>query len=95
MQIRSKLLKILEESGIYIDEEEKKKDIDLRDYITDSIQFVGFIVEIEEELNMEFPNDLLLFDQIASLNGFANTIESIMLGECMVVSEQFEYSGLL
>lgn len=81
MTIRYKLLDILESNGIYVDRKKNENDIDLRDYITDSIQFISFIVEIEKELNMEFPDEFLLFDKIASLNGFSNIIESIILGE--------------
>lgn len=87
MEVRDKLLILLEENGIFITKEETEDDIDLRDYITDSIQFVSLIVEIEKELNIEFPNELLLFDSIASLNGFSNTIKSILAGEYICSQE--------
>lgn len=79
MNVREKLLDILELNGIFIDREKNKDDIDLREYISDSIQFISFIVEIEKEMNMEFPNELLFFDKIASLNGFSNILESVIL----------------
>ena len=82
MSVREKLLNILEDSGIFIDKDniENKHEIDLREYIIDSIQFISFIVEIEKELN-------LLYDNIASLNGFATIIESIISGEYIVQNE--------
>ena len=89
MSVREKLLNILEDSGIFIDKDniENKHEIDLREYIIDSIQFISFIVEIEKELNMEFPDEGLLYDNIASLNGFATIIESIISGEYIVQNE--------
>lgn len=81
MNAREKILEILEANGIFVDKEKIEDDIDLREYITDSIQFISFIVEIEKELKMEFPDEFLLFDKIASLNGFSNIIGSVLSGE--------------
>ena len=89
MDVREKLLNILEDSGIFIDRDniQSENDIDLREYITDSIQFISFIVEIEKELNMEFPDEYLLYDKIASLNGFSAIIESFISGEYALQNE--------
>ena len=81
MEVKVKLIEILNENGIYISPNTEESDIDLREYITDSMQFVSFIVAVEESLGIVFPNEMLLYDSIASLNGFSNTIESIMKGE--------------
>jgi acyl carrier protein len=81
MEIRETLLAILEANGIYIDRKDTGNDMDLRDYITDSIQFINFIVEIEQEYSIEFPDDVLLYDNIASLNGFASIIEFTVTGQ--------------
>ena len=51
--------------------------MDLTEYILDSIQFISFIVELERELNIEFPDELLLYDNIRSLNGFISLIENL------------------
>ena len=81
MDVREKLLYVLEANGIFVDRNKIEEDIDLREYVTDSIQFISFIVEIEKELNMEFPDEFLLFDKIASLNGFTNIIASFLSDE--------------
>ena len=97
MEVREKLLNILEDSGIFIDRDniQSENDIDLREYITDSIQFISFIVEIEKELNMEFPDEYLLYDKIASLNGFSTIIKSVVAGECALQNELLqEYDPL-
>lgn len=79
MEVKDKLINIFQDNGIYIDKKKMGEDIDLRDYITDSIQYISFIVEIEKEFDIEFPDELLLFDKIASLNGFSNIIKAIIL----------------
>ena len=91
MNVREKILNILEDNGIFIaqDNIQGENDIDLREYITDSIQFIGFIVEIEKELNMEFPDESLLYEKIASLNGFSTLIESVISGEYVLQNELF------
>jgi acyl carrier protein len=81
MDVREKILEILDTNGIWVDADIAEDDIDLREYIVDSFQFISFIVEIEKEFNMEFPEEFLLFDKIASLNGFSNIIKSILSGE--------------
>jgi len=97
MDVREKLLNILEDSGIFIDRDniQSENDIDLREYITDSIQFISFIVEIEKELNMEFPDEYLLYDKIASLNGFSAIIESFVSGEYALQNELLQADDLL
>ena len=67
---RKDIIPILSNIGILIDEQMETFDVDLTEYILDSIQFISFIVELERELNIEFPDELLLYDNIRSLNGF-------------------------
>ena len=81
MDIREKLLEILNENGIYIDKNKTTDDIDLREYIIDSMQFISFIVEIENKLNIEIPDECLIYDNISSLNGFSNIISCIVSGD--------------
>jgi acyl carrier protein len=79
-EVREKLLGILEESGLYIDRESPEEDLDLREYIVDSVQFMGFIVEIENQFDIEIPDEVLAYDNLASLNGLTSVIESIADG---------------
>ena len=55
-------------------------DIDLSEYIIDSLQFISFIVEIENKFGIEIPDELLNIENLKSLNGFSQLIENI-LGE--------------
>ena len=53
-------------------------DIDLTEYIEDSVQFVQFIVALEDNLNIEIPDALLNFELLTSWNGFKSMLEDIL-----------------
>ncbi len=72
--IKKQIFEILDENGIYIEPGDTGEDIDLREYLVDSIQYVYFIVELEERLGVELPDEILIYDNLASLNGFVNMV---------------------
>ena len=74
MDIRSKIISLFEENGVHLDLRLNEQDIDLRDYIYDSLHFVSFVVELEEALEIEIADEMLLYENLSSLNGFANMI---------------------
>lgn len=69
---------IFDEFGIYLDASDADADIDLREYIVDSLQFIYFIVELEEQLNISIPDELLTYDNISSINGFAGMMVKLL-----------------
>lgn len=73
--IRQKILELMSDIGYFI--EDASIDVDIRDYIIDSIEFIGFIVQLEEKLNISFPDEYLMIDTLESLNGLANLLSSI------------------
>lgn len=61
--IKDIILKTLSEMGISIDapdsspdkvETSPPQDIDIRDYIADSIMFISFVIELEKNLKLSF-----------------------------------------
>lgn len=78
MDIRDKVLECFLNIGVVIDSTED--DIDLKEYIVDSMQFITAIVEIERIFSIEFPDELLLYETFDSLNGLINIIEGILIG---------------
>ena len=52
-------------------------DTDLREWIVDSMMFISFIVELENEFSIQIPDNLLEYDTISSLDGLLNIIESL------------------
>ena len=54
---------------------DQEQDFDIRDYISDSIQFMDFIVRIEDKLQIELSDDFLDYDLLLSSVALANKIE--------------------
>lgn len=69
------ILNVLNDMGLTI--EYSDKDIDLREYIVDSLEFVSFIMEIEQSFDIEIPSNLLLYDNISSIVGFSAIIDEL------------------
>lgn len=74
--IKAIIIESLEELGIYIDKEED--DIDINEYGIDSFLYISFIVLLEEKMKISFPDELLLFDNFSSVNGFANLVKGLL-----------------
>ena len=72
VDIKLRIQKILMESGIMVDSIEE--DFDMRDVIQDSIQFISFIVNLEEDLEITVTDELLSYDAIASYDNFCKNI---------------------
>ena len=76
MDVKEKLLQCFLNIGVVINDTED--DVDLKEYITDSVQFIAAIVEIERIFSIEFPDELLLFSVFDSFNGLVKIVESIL-----------------
>lgn len=60
-EIKNKLIIILNNIGVIVDEEEV--DINLIEYGIDSISFISFIIEVEKEFGISLPDEVLLMNQ--------------------------------
>lgn len=76
-ETRNGIYKVLDVMGIIVALDDEK-DEDLREYIIDSLQFINFILEIEHYFDIEVPANVLIYDNIASLNGFGTIVEELM-----------------
>jgi len=81
MENREKLLEAFDEVGIIIENYANADDIDLREYIEDSMQFISAIVAIEDKFDIEIPEEMYLVDSFSSLNALNNIINHLILGE--------------
>ena len=78
-EIETTIIETLDEMDVYIDasntsittDDVGPTDIDLRDYIVDSIMFITLIVELEKKFNIDFPDELLWIESLSSLSGFS------------------------
>ena len=68
----------LSKIGIIIDDTIDNKDIDLLEYGIDSVTYVTLIIELEDAFHIEFPEVLLSYEILHSLNGFVNLISEII-----------------
>lgn len=70
--IRIKAISALEKVGAYIQgiDADIEDDINLHNYILDSLQYITFIVELEQTLDIEIPDDMLNYENLLSLNAF-------------------------
>lgn len=71
------IIESLKEIGVTLYLEDFQEDFNLQDYIVDSLQFVSFIVMVENRLNITFPDDLLTYDTISSSEAFLDLLERL------------------
>ncbi len=76
--VKKCILKFFEENGVCIDQDSISGDVDLHEYLIDSMQYIYFLVELERMLDIELPDEILLYDNLSSLNGFSNLIASYL-----------------
>ena len=76
--MREAILNILDEMGILIDDKEKDTDFDLSEDFVDSVQFMTFLVEVEDYLGTDLPDDYLLFENYRSFNALCDAWEHII-----------------
>lgn len=69
--IRDRVIQCLENIGYSGDYE---SDTKLSDFIEDSVQFVSFIVELEEEFHIEIPDDYLILGSFQDINDVCEII---------------------
>lgn len=80
MKTKSIIVEILKNCGLYegeIDQLTDKEFIDIFNNI-DSLELVNFVVEIENAFSIEYPEDLLILDNIPGLDEFIRKIEEEM-----------------
>ena len=77
MKIQEGIIKALERVYIYIDINEAN-DIDIMDYIGDSLQFMTFVVALEDIFSIEFPPELLLVENFDDINNIHSIISGLV-----------------
>ena len=74
---QDKIVDIIADMGIMV-VRNNEDDINLQEYIIDSLQFISFILELERTFDIEFPDEMLLYESIQSLNGLASMVELLV-----------------
>ena len=76
-KIKNDVIEVLNELGIET-EDIGENDVDLTEFIVESIMFISFIVELEDKLGIEIPEELLDINSIKSLNTFSIILEELL-----------------
>lgn len=71
------ILNVLNEMGFVVLENEED-DFNLQDYIVDSLQFVEFIVGIEEAIGLTLTENFLDYNLLLSFQGFSEKLKEYM-----------------
>lgn len=71
------ILNVLNEMGFVVLENEED-DFNLQDYIVDSLQFVEFIVGIEETIGFTLTENFLDYNLLLSFRGFSEKLKEYM-----------------
>lgn len=71
-EIKKLIYDVLIDMGIYI--EKNEQDVDLTEYILNSLDYISFFIEIEDALGIELPDELLLIDNIKSMDAFSQKV---------------------
>ena len=76
--ITERILNSLLELGIVFEQEEN--NFELTDYIEDSLTFISFVSELENEFDIEIPDEYLLQGVLGTLNDLKNII-TLLVGK--------------
>lgn len=71
LDIEKKLLNCLKHVGIIVEEDELDM---IEDFIEDSITFITLIVEIEQEFDIEIPDEFLSIERMATISSIKEMI---------------------
>lgn len=70
-----KVLECLEEVGVFFDVKDCCDDIDLREYDIDSISFISFIINLENEFGITIPDYMVNYESFCSIVAVARYID--------------------
>jgi len=74
MNLKETIQKCLNENGIIVSDEGKFEEVN-------SINFISTIISLEQELEIEFPDEYLLMDIMRSFEHLYEIVESVVMNE--------------
>lgn len=80
--VKTKLLIAIENSGVELPKT-NAEDIDLVNFIYDSVQFVSMVVNIEEEFDIVLPDEFLIIDNFHSISGMTQQLIELIEENCV------------
>lgn len=77
-KIYESIIEIMDENGIKI-ENNDPNSINLNEYINSSIQWISFILSLEEKFGIQWPDEFIFFNNNVSLNEIAKIIVQLSI----------------
>ena len=90
-EIKEKIIQTMENVGIYVAEDIEAAS--LTKYFDDSLQFMSFIVQLEETFEIEFTNEVLVFEKFDSIDGIHEIVLQLKKRRSIMTVEE-ALSGL-
>ncbi len=75
-EIRKRIIEALNDVGVILMNDED--DVDISELITDSLQWISFIISLEDRMGVEWPDELVLIDNFTSLNALVRLVFDIL-----------------
>jgi acyl carrier protein len=77
-EIQETICQVLQEMGFLIFDNTEEGDMNLQNYVVDSLQFVDFIVRLEDKFHITFPDEFLDYNVLLSWNGLGVMIQEFL-----------------
>jgi len=71
--MRDRIYQCLNNIGILI--EDTSENIHLSDYVSDSLDFISFIVELEKMFEIEFSDEFMIAEDVLSMDTICRAID--------------------
>lgn len=76
MEMKAGIIQALENAGVFVDVEEQN-EINIINLIDDSIQFVSFVVQLEEIFKIELTSELLVIDNFSTIDSVCEILQAL------------------
>ena len=86
-KIKKTVLDSLDGLGLSISGEE---DFCLSEFISDSLQFISFVFEIETQLGMEMPTEFLNLEKMSSFESYCSMLYDYLDNENALITQSKE-----
>jgi acyl carrier protein len=78
--IKSGIITCFQSIGIMVADDNLSDDLEIQEYIEDSIMFITMIIELESYFNIEIPDEFLLPETISSLGALTDLVTKLLNG---------------
>ncbi len=78
-EIKKGIITCFQNVGIMIPLDDISDDLEIQEYIEDSIMFITMIIELENHFGIEIPDEYLLPEMLSNLGSLTDIVEKKLL----------------